>query len=358
MTAGSVAYGGTVTWDACLAACQQTPACAQVVWRDGCHPMSVASGEIEAGDNTGWMSAHCINSTLDSSPGFLGKSWFYNRILTPTELFKLYSTGDSEALRPAGLMMELQTCSRLLPEHRQMLRAARTSVQAQGCPVSHPWPFSHGSFCCAKRVPTHLEYLPVHLDSQHAFLCAANGSVGTSTQQLSSMECKTLCNNNSRCSFVSTHVDGGCRLFNSCVLTDESSKGWQTFSRPQQNSCPQGASVSCKIPPCLSTQSSIQLQINIGVNSLYTTSAASVAVDLESRVKQVLTEADGVAVVTHVHEVHSGMAPCTIGLEAVLSRPQQGLEKSFESRGTHAVCCPHDDESFDHHASKIISSIN
>ena len=59
MTAGSVTYGATTTWEACVAACRDSTDCAQVVWNGACHPMSVASSEIEVGSNVGYKSAHC-----------------------------------------------------------------------------------------------------------------------------------------------------------------------------------------------------------------------------------------------------------------------------------------------------------
>ena len=71
MNAGGVGYGADVpTWEKCLASCQEMEKCAQVVFQNPdapgakgsyCYPMTTATDATEAGDGTGFTSAHCVS---------------------------------------------------------------------------------------------------------------------------------------------------------------------------------------------------------------------------------------------------------------------------------------------------------
>jgi hypothetical protein len=65
MSADGIMYGqGSVLKAACLAACQNTPACKQAVWYNShCYPMNAASKVDSSGDNAGYTSYQCSSTT-------------------------------------------------------------------------------------------------------------------------------------------------------------------------------------------------------------------------------------------------------------------------------------------------------
>jgi len=287
----------------------------------------------------------------------------------------------------AGGVIELNSCSglQLSSQHKEWLQSANTLVQVQGCPLSHPWPFTmpleeitlpahlpetsvragvYNGGCCSEPVHLNIKYSQVHLDSRQYFLCvdALNG-VGNEHR---TTDCEALCNNRATCQYISKHLDGRCRLFGSCKLSNTTVDGWLTYRKhSNQPMCPHNRAVRCPNPPCMFSSPYLRLEISVMLNELLFDPRANmqqIGHDLENAVRLVAEQEDrfkAAPVVTHLKQVRSQNAPmCSLQLKAALTRSTQALQASFDSRGSHTACCPRENDVIDYHASDIIAHLD
>jgi len=291
------------------------------------------------------------------------------------------------------ISFEMDSCDarRLSEHHAAIVAAAAMTIQAQECPVTHPWPFTvnsshHHAFCCRAHVPSN--QLDVFLNIKDStsdkvdYLCADettnpydSSQISHKIDNLQSADCAAECTQHATCSFFSAHPDGECRIFTACHQQKIAVAKWTTFQRNTQSDfCDPQDSAACPNPPCQLTSPEVALKISVSATSglgMQVGEALVAATRLSEKLKQTaVTPATGFPperILVDVAELRAPSAAplsnttsglgskCKVELSAVLMGPSEALAKSFKSRELETACCPHSHGTVDQHANAIIA---
>jgi len=302
-----------------------------------------------------------------------------------------------------GISFKLESCdvTQLSAEHAAVVTAAASLIQAQDCPVTHPWAFTSNTSaylgqCCRHYVPNTppIEFMSMRALTREDdnYLCSSNGT--SEVASMLTIDCQAACKQNSECNYYSSHVNGQCRLFSACVRTKPPIPDWTTFKKSvSSTSCPPADYLECPHPPCTATTQEVVLKLSLSVllqeelpgqrmviaNQLAeelkraavgkdtNLAPERVLVSVTEKVPSVLEQSKLTASpaqdtgsnpsnttnATTLLHAEPKEYPCSVHLSAVFTTSLEELKESFGSRVMETSCCPHSHGAIDQHANAI-----